>query len=113
MSINEEVSTNSQVEVLSVYHIFLFSALIAFVLTLMLPQGVRRACLGSSRRRYAYSSWVRDAQLSTTDEQVKEIPNREQYVTLKDINTSLLSVATLAHDNELSPLGKKLWFCRK
>ena len=100
------ILSQSDVSIATLYQMFLCITLISFVFTLVLPKGLRRALLGSNKKRYVYSSWVKNAQITKT-RIGKEIPKRENYVTLKEINTSdSLCFATLMDNDELSPLGE-------
>jgi len=65
--------------------------LIAFVVSLALPQSLRREWFGSNKRRY--------------DVKGDEEPNRQQYVPLKNIDTEFL-YAKSRNNDKLSPLGK-------
>ena len=100
------ILSQSDVSIATLYQMFLCITLIFFVFTLVLPKGLRRALLGSNKKRYVYSTWVKNAQITKT-RIGKEIPKRENYVTLKEINTSdSLCFATLMDNDELSPLGE-------
>jgi len=82
--------------------------LVAFVVSLALPQALRREWFGSDKRRYAHSDWYQKQQIAKTILDSEPETRRQQYISLKNIDTNLLAAATSKDYDELSPLGKRI-----
>ena len=82
--------------------------LVAFVVSLALPQALRREWFGSDKRRHSHSNWYQKQLIAKTILDSEPETKRQQYVSLKNINTNLLAAATSKDYDELSPLGKRI-----
>lgn len=102
---------SSDISILALYQYFLCITLVGFIFSLIIPQGLRRTLLGSHGRRYA-RAYLPAENIYKRRNRVEE-PNRDHYVTLKDINintSDTICFATAADNEDLSPLGE--WFCK-
>ena len=91
------------------YQSIISVTLILFVITLVLPKGLRKSYFGSNKRRYTHSSWIQKRFIGDTKIDKDTSSRRDEYVTLRDIdvNASLPFVTTsMGENDELSPLGE-------
>ena len=106
MSITTIVATMFTADEIAV--LVIICLLVAFVVSLALPQALRREWFGSDKRRYPHSDWYQKQLIEKTILDSEPETKRQQYVSLKNINTNLLAAATSKDYDELSPLGKRI-----